>query len=255
MKQDPPPGVIAEPNESDILVWHYAIRGPVDTPYQGGMYIGKIKFHPDYPLKAPSIYMLTPSGRFECNKKICMSMSDFHPESWNPLWSVATIIQGIQSFMASDELTTGGMRASDMDRKKFAAISIPYNQKTFPRLFDGDIEAAFVEAENAREEAEKNKVIDAGSTSRRRRPRRRTVEAEDPKQQEESEATGDEDNGNEEQESERLSPEELEKRRKRNAKKRARQKAKKAANKTSEDDSEINQSMDALAVHKIDQGV
>jgi len=28
-----------------------------------------------------------------------MSMSDYHPESWNPSWSIATIIIGLQSFM------------------------------------------------------------------------------------------------------------------------------------------------------------
>lgn len=248
LKQDPPPGVIAEPNESDILVWHYAVRGPVDTPYQGGIYIGKIKFHPDYPLKAPSIYMLTPSGRFECNKKICMSMSDFHPESWNPLWSVATIIQGIQSFMASDELTTGGMKASDMDRKKFAAVSMVYNQKAFPRLFDGNIEEAFALADQAREEAEKNKVVDAGSTSRRRRSRRKPIEVDGDTQQSETIVSDEGGDGNELEAAEQLSAEEIEKRRKRNAKKRARQKAKKAAIKTGTDDNVVGTSNEKSGV-------
>ena len=45
-------------------------------------------------MKPPSIYMVTPSGRFEVNMKICMSMSDFHPESWNPSWRVETILVG-----------------------------------------------------------------------------------------------------------------------------------------------------------------
>jgi len=30
--------------------------------------------------------MVTRSGRFAVEKKICMSMSDFHPELWNPTW-------------------------------------------------------------------------------------------------------------------------------------------------------------------------
>lgn len=33
----------------------------------------------DYPFKPPEVYMLTPSGRFEVNKKICLSISSFHP--------------------------------------------------------------------------------------------------------------------------------------------------------------------------------
>mmetsp|Transcript_82035 Transcript_82035/g.166043 ORF Transcript_82035/g.166043 Transcript_82035/m.166043 type:complete len:230 (-) Transcript_82035:26-715(-) len=81
-------------------------------------------------------------------------MSDFHPESWNPMWSVATIIQGVQSFMASDELTTGGLKASEGDRKKFAKLSVPYNKKNYPNLFDGDIEAAFESAHLSCQKAE-----------------------------------------------------------------------------------------------------
>jgi ubiquitin-conjugating enzyme E2 J2 len=54
--------------------------------------------------------MLTPSGRFEVNKKICMSYSDFHPELWNPLWGVATIVIGTISFMMTEDITYGGIR-------------------------------------------------------------------------------------------------------------------------------------------------
>jgi len=45
------------------------------------------------------IQMYTPSGRFEPNKAICMSMSNYHPETWNPLWSVSSILRGLLSFM------------------------------------------------------------------------------------------------------------------------------------------------------------
>ena len=85
LKKSPPPGVIAEPEESNILRWHYAIRGPSETAFDGGTYVGKLVFPSEYPMKPPSIYMLTPSGRFQVNTKLCMSMSDFHPESWNPM--------------------------------------------------------------------------------------------------------------------------------------------------------------------------
>ena len=80
LQKEPLPGIIATPQENDILVWYYAIRGPIDTPYDGGIYVGKLKFPSEYPMKGPSISMLTPSGRFQINTKICMSMSgDFHP--------------------------------------------------------------------------------------------------------------------------------------------------------------------------------
>lgn len=43
--------------------------------------------------------MMTPSGRFQTDTRLCLSMSDFHPESWNPLWSVGSILMGLLSFM------------------------------------------------------------------------------------------------------------------------------------------------------------
>lgn len=45
--------------------------------------------------------MITPNGRFKTNKKLCLSISDFHPDTWNPAWSVSTILTGLLSFMVS----------------------------------------------------------------------------------------------------------------------------------------------------------
>lgn len=73
--------------------------------------------------------MLTPSGRFQPDKKICFSMSDFHPGSWNPAWSVATILTGLLSFMLSDEMTTGSVTSADRDKRILAARSHEWNRK------------------------------------------------------------------------------------------------------------------------------
>lgn len=65
--KQPMPGIIAKPNESNILEWHYILDGPADSPYATGQYHGKLIFHPDYPFKPPGIIMLTPNGRFKTN--------------------------------------------------------------------------------------------------------------------------------------------------------------------------------------------
>ncbi|KAL3934086.1 MAG: hypothetical protein SGBAC_010113 [Bacillariaceae sp.] len=238
LQKAPPPDGIAEPDESNILKWFYGIRGPSGTAFEGGVYIGKLVFPPQYPMKPPSIYMLTPSGRFEINTKLCMSMSDFHPESWNPMWSVSSIIQGIQSFMASEELTTGGLRNPASERKRFAAASAAYNTKMFPNLFGGDMGTAFAVADEARIKAEATTIKTEGSRSKARRTRvsrssRRNGDEKKNDQEEDANDNDDEDEAEaeapkEEAKSE-LTPEEIEKRRQKNAKKRAKQKAKKAA--------------------------
>lgn len=43
--------------------------------------------------------MITPSGRFQVDTRLCLSISDFHPDTWNPSWTVSTILMGLVSFM------------------------------------------------------------------------------------------------------------------------------------------------------------
>lgn len=137
MQTNPTPYITAKPLETNILEWHYVLRGPPDTPYEGGEYHGRVKFPSEYPFKPPAIQMITPSGRFQTNTNICMSMSNFHPNTWNPAWSVATILNGLLSFMVEDEATTGGIRATDHDRKILARKSHSFNlnNKTFASVF------------------------------------------------------------------------------------------------------------------------
>ena len=35
--------------------------------------------------------------------RLCLSISDFHPDTWNPAWSVSTILTGLLSFMVSQK--------------------------------------------------------------------------------------------------------------------------------------------------------
>lgn len=137
LKKDPIPYVTAEPLPSNILEWHYVVRGPEGTPYVGGIYHGKLVFPSEFPYKPPSIYILTPNGRFKCNTRLCLSMSDFHPDSWNPAWSVATILTGLLSFMVEKNPTLGSIETSDFEKKQFAFTSGEFNikDKIFCELF------------------------------------------------------------------------------------------------------------------------
>ncbi|KAF4610831.1 hypothetical protein D9613_006585 [Agrocybe pediades] len=137
MQKEPPPFVWAVPDEKNILTWNFLIRGPPDSPYVGGEYHGVLLFPPEYPFKPPGIKMFTPSGRFQPDRKICFSMSDFHPGTWNPAWSVATILTGLLSFMLSDEMTTGSVNASEPHRRAFAERSHSWNlaQPRFKEAF------------------------------------------------------------------------------------------------------------------------
>ncbi|KAF7813962.1 ubiquitin-conjugating enzyme E2 34-like [Senna tora] len=135
--KEPVSHVVARPSPNDILEWHYVLEGSEGTPFAGGYYYGKIKFPPDYPYKPPGISMTTPNGRFMTQKKICLSMSDFHPESWNPMWSVSSILTGLLSFMMDNSPTTGSVNTTTDEKQRLAQASLAFNCKnaTFRKLF------------------------------------------------------------------------------------------------------------------------
>ncbi|KAL8697786.1 MAG: hypothetical protein Q9201_006933 [Fulgogasparrea decipioides] len=121
IQANPPPYITAHPSESNILEWHYILTGPPETPYHNGQYWGTLLFPSNYPFAPPSIRMHTPSGRFQPSTRLCLSISDFHPKSFNPAWEVSTILIGLMSFMTSDEMTTGSVRGSESERRFLAA--------------------------------------------------------------------------------------------------------------------------------------
>lgn len=84
---------------TSFICRHYVVCGPESTPYEGGFYHGKLIFPKEFPFKPPAIYMTTPNGRFRTNTRLCLSISDFHPDTWNPAWSVSTILMALLSFM------------------------------------------------------------------------------------------------------------------------------------------------------------
>lgn len=44
-----------------MFEWHFTIRGPADSEFEGGIYHGRIVLPPEYPMKPPSIILLTVS--------------------------------------------------------------------------------------------------------------------------------------------------------------------------------------------------
>eukprot|EP00397_Hematodinium_sp_SG-2012_P029972 GEMP01031706.1.p1 GENE.GEMP01031706.1~~GEMP01031706.1.p1 ORF type:complete len:368 (+),score=66.57 GEMP01031706.1:126-1229(+) len=110
------------PVDDDMYEWHFTIRGPEDTDFERGRYHGRICLPANYPFAPPSIMLLTPNGRFETNKKICLSVSNFHPELWQPAWGIRTILEALRSFFPTPpEGAVGGLDWPPHVRRQIAA--------------------------------------------------------------------------------------------------------------------------------------
>uniref|UniRef100_A0AC34GQP6 UBC core domain-containing protein n=1 Tax=Panagrolaimus sp. ES5 TaxID=591445 RepID=A0AC34GQP6_9BILA len=118
---------VARPLEDNLFEWHFTIKGPPDSPYQDGIYHGRITLPHDYPMKPPSLMMLTPTGRFETNTKICLSISAYHPETWLPSWSIGTALTALIAFMETEPKgALGALDCSEEQRKKLAKESLKW---------------------------------------------------------------------------------------------------------------------------------
>ncbi|KAK0735641.1 ubiquitin-conjugating enzyme/RWD-like protein [Apiosordaria backusii] len=120
----PSPFFLAAPLETDLFEWHFTLLGPPSSPFASGLYHGRINLPPSYPLRPPSFRFLTPSGRFEVNREICLSISGHHEETWQPAWGIRTALVALRSFMETDvKGQLGGLEASPEVRRRLAGES------------------------------------------------------------------------------------------------------------------------------------
>jgi len=131
VQQESSSDFIADALEDDIFEWHFVVRGPPDTEFEGGVYHGRILLPADYPFKPPSFMMLTPNGRFQTGVKICLSISSHHPEHWQPSWSVRTALMALIAFMPTPG--QGALGSVDFTKEERQALAL--KSRTDPPKF------------------------------------------------------------------------------------------------------------------------
>nr|GEW53491.1 ubiquitin-conjugating enzyme E2 32 [Tanacetum cinerariifolium] len=122
MQSNPSDDFMSLPLEENIFEWHFAIRGPSDTEFEGGIYHGRIQLPSEYPFKPPSFMLLTPNGRFETQTKICLSISNHHPEHWQPSWSVRTALTALIAFMPTSP--NGALGSLDYKKEERRILAV-----------------------------------------------------------------------------------------------------------------------------------
>ncbi|CAH6421196.1 Ubiquitin-conjugating enzyme E2 [uncultured virus] len=146
LEKEPLEYIDAIPDEVNILKWYFLIKGPQSCDYEGGYYLGLILHDHEYPFKAPDFKMLTPSGRFMTDQKICLSNSSYHSNEWSALWNIKTILLGFLSIMMDDkEHGISHINASSEEKKFHSKNSLNFNKqhyleivKKFKRFFDAN---------------------------------------------------------------------------------------------------------------------
>ena len=136
------PNLILRPSDN-LTIWYFIVYDLKDTEYDGGIYLGKVILPPKYPFKAPDFQFLTPSGRFEINKKLCTSFTGYHQELYSPSWNIASMCAGLISFMTDstdrpESKGIGGISSTPEYKKSLADNSKDYikNNKCVFDIFE-----------------------------------------------------------------------------------------------------------------------
>jgi len=137
---DPPPYVHVHCDEAtSILFWDLLIEGPPETVYDAGWYWGRLEIPKDYPFSPPLIRIITPNGRFEADAWLCRLVADYHPEGWQPTWTLASFLIALLALMCAESFTAGAIHPPipEGEKRCFAQLSLAWNkeQSEFRRAF------------------------------------------------------------------------------------------------------------------------
>lgn len=162
-------------DESDKLLFYFLLKGDKDGDFVNGYYIGKIILPKDYPDSPADFMMLTPNGKFTNDKKICMSNSGFHKESWTPIWNIRNMLVGLYSFFYDDNSHgISHIKDTPENRRTMACDSHDFNIKYYFDVYikfdqfinlDGSIKTNHVpdlikQTVNAKQVVEAEKVVE-----------------------------------------------------------------------------------------------
>lgn len=124
--KEPTSEYTAYPLDDNIFEWHFTLRGPSQSEFEQGFYHGRILLPVEYPFRPPDVMILTPNGRWELNKKICLTFTGFHEEMWQPAWGIRTALIGVQAFMSARAEAAVGIGSLDYpipERERLANLS------------------------------------------------------------------------------------------------------------------------------------
>ncbi|XP_026189855.1 ubiquitin-conjugating enzyme E2 27 [Cyclospora cayetanensis] len=92
--------VFAEKWNGDISHWRGWIKGPLDTPYEGGVFYLDIVIPGDYPYNPPKISFLTKVWHPNVSSQTGAICLDILKHEWSPALSIRTALLSIQAMLA-----------------------------------------------------------------------------------------------------------------------------------------------------------
>ena len=95
---DPNSMLTAAPVNGNIFRWTATLKGPINTPYEGGTFHLNVKFPPDYPFKPPQICFTTKVYHPNINSNGAIAL-DILNAQWSPALTTPKVLLSIASLL------------------------------------------------------------------------------------------------------------------------------------------------------------
>ena len=98
LRKNPVCNCDARPDDDTLMEWSSTIIGPIDTPYENGVFKLKMKFSSSYPFKSPQVRFITKifHPNIDSAGGICL---DILKEKWSPILGIEKILLSICSLL------------------------------------------------------------------------------------------------------------------------------------------------------------
>jgi len=97
---EPAPGISAQPQEDNLRHFSVMIRGPQDSPFEGGVFELELFLPEEYPMAPPKVRFLTKiyHPNIDTLGRICL---DILKDKWSPALQIRTVLLSIQALLSA----------------------------------------------------------------------------------------------------------------------------------------------------------
>eukprot|EP00339_Tiarina_fusa_P025541 CAMPEP_0117037982 /NCGR_PEP_ID=MMETSP0472-20121206/26760_1 /TAXON_ID=693140 ORGANISM="Tiarina fusus, Strain LIS" /NCGR_SAMPLE_ID=MMETSP0472 /ASSEMBLY_ACC=CAM_ASM_000603 /LENGTH=1428 /DNA_ID=CAMNT_0004748091 /DNA_START=29 /DNA_END=4315 /DNA_ORIENTATION=- len=137
VKDNPLPTVCAEPLHNDIFHWHGNLKGPAQSPLEGGIFHFSMTFDEHYPATPPQLSFFEEMPHpFVFSRSMCVSMLQHDTpqmyKGWSPIYTVYNILSQLQSFLIDGLEAVGNARTGyniDFTQKQTSQWKIVFENR------------------------------------------------------------------------------------------------------------------------------
>ena len=112
LTREPPHGICAWPKDGEMNVIEAQIKGPEDTPFEGGVWKLNVSVPERYPFEPPKVQFVTPiyHPNIDSGGRICLDTLKMPPKgSWRPSVNLSTLLTTIRLLIAKPNADDGLM--------------------------------------------------------------------------------------------------------------------------------------------------